>query len=116
MRLNIGCQRTGGRGTTGGGKGVTTTAKTHHCLYCSYTTPVTTNLKNHMRTHTREKPFSCAHCPYSAITKQSLEDHVRTHTGERPFSCPHCPYNAISKKRLKRHVVTHAAMNRKYTI
>ncbi|XP_045582579.1 protein bric-a-brac 1 isoform X9 [Procambarus clarkii] len=116
VRLSTGVQRTGGRGTTRGGKGMTSTTKMHQCPYCSYSSPVTTNLKNHLRTHTKEKPYSCAHCPYSAITKQSLEDHIRKHTGERPFSCPHCPYNAISKKRLKRHISTHAALNMIYTL
>lgn len=97
-----------GRGATGGEKTTPSVAKLRQCPYCSYSTTVTTNLKNHLCTHTKEKPYACDRCSYSAITKQTLEDHIRTHTGERPFSCPYCPYNAINKKRLKRHVIKHS--------
>ncbi|XP_063609185.1 oocyte zinc finger protein XlCOF6-like [Penaeus indicus] len=55
--LNNDDKRTGGRRTIGALKGFSNT-KTHQCSYCSYTTSVTTNLRNHMRTHTGEKPFS----------------------------------------------------------
>ncbi|XP_045113655.1 broad-complex core protein isoforms 1/2/3/4/5-like isoform X6 [Portunus trituberculatus] len=110
VRLNTGCQETSREGCTRSGMSMAASAKIHCCPYCAYSTSVTTNLKNHMRTHTKEKPFSCTHCPYRAITKQTLEDHIKTHTGERPFSCPYCPYTAISKKRLKRHALKHTTV------
>nr|XP_027215435.1 RE1-silencing transcription factor B-like [Penaeus vannamei] len=108
VRLSSSYEMAVGRGATGGEKTTPSVAKLRQCPYCSYSTTVTTNLKNHLCTHTKEKPYACDRCSYSAITKQTLEDHIRTHTGERPFSCPYCPYNAINKKRLKRHVIKHS--------
>ncbi|XP_069944005.1 protein bric-a-brac 1-like isoform X10 [Cherax quadricarinatus] len=111
VRLDTACQMMGSRGTSRSSKGVAATTKKHQCLYCPYSSPFTTNLKNHLRTHTKEKPFSCSYCAYSATTKQNLKDHVLIHIGERSYSCPHCPYNTISKWRLKRHFLTHTSVN-----
>ncbi|MPC33129.1 Zinc finger protein 513 [Portunus trituberculatus] len=75
--------------------GHTSASKQHMCPYCPYSTRVTTNLRNHMRTHTKEKPFACPECPYRSTTKDHLTKHMCTHTGERPFACPHCPYRTV---------------------
>ncbi|XP_050687080.1 broad-complex core protein isoforms 1/2/3/4/5-like isoform X8 [Eriocheir sinensis] len=78
-----------------------TALKSHKCTYCDYTTYFTTNLRNHMRRHTGEKPFSCQHCPYSAITKQRLERHMQTHT--RGTRCPTCSFVG-SREEMKMHI------------
>ncbi|XP_047478306.1 protein tramtrack, beta isoform-like isoform X25 [Penaeus chinensis] len=104
--LNNDDRRTGGRRTIGALKGFFNT-KTHQCFYCSYTTSVTTNLRNHMRTHTGEKPFSCNYCSFRATQKRNLKTHIRTHTGEKPYACTLCPYRSAWKGNLNAHMLTH---------
>ncbi|XP_071530847.1 uncharacterized protein [Panulirus ornatus] len=104
-------QGTNGRGTSATGKNVVSSIKIHQCPYCSYTTNFTTNLINHMRTHTGEKPFSCPHCPYRANQRTNLTMHMRTHTGEKPYACAQCPYRSSRKDALKSHLLKHATRN-----
>lgn len=100
-----------GRGTTAFGKNVSPSVKVHQCRYCAYTTNFTTNLINHMRTHTGEKPFQCPHCPYRANQRTNLTMHMRTHTGEKPYACSHCPYRSSRKDALRSHLLKHTSMN-----
>ncbi|XP_047478185.1 longitudinals lacking protein, isoforms H/M/V-like isoform X14 [Penaeus chinensis] len=53
----------------------------HACPRCSYTTSVTTNMKNHMLTHTDEKPFACDQCSYRSKQKGNLKRHIMTNHG-----------------------------------
>lgn len=98
----------GGRGAAAVGKNLNSAVKVHQCPYCAYTTNFTTNLINHMRTHTGEKPFSCPHCPYRANQRTNLRMHMRTHTGEKPYACAQCPYRSSRKDALKSHMLKHA--------
>ncbi|XP_027238544.1 RE1-silencing transcription factor B [Penaeus vannamei] len=102
--LDSDAPRTSKNGTPAGGRGLGATNRMHQCPYCEYTTYFTTNLRNHMRRHTGEKPYSCQYCAYSAITKQSLERHLRTHNKGQTFACRFCPYTTDQDVLLKRHV------------
>ncbi|XP_071530854.1 uncharacterized protein [Panulirus ornatus] len=94
-------------GVMGPLKGVTSTSKFHQCPYCAYRTNKTTNLNNHIRVHTGEKPFICPHCPYRATQENTLKFHIRTHTGEKPYACNYCSYRSIKVSTLRRHMQTH---------
>ncbi|XP_068211053.1 longitudinals lacking protein, isoforms H/M/V-like isoform X25 [Palaemon carinicauda] len=104
-----------GRTTAFGGKGSTSglppqgavTAKTHHCPYCPYSTIKTSHLKDHIHTHTGEKPYACNQCPFRCSQKNNLTRHLRTHTGEKPFACQLCSYRAAQKSSLMIHMCSH---------
>ncbi|XP_077530395.1 uncharacterized protein LOC144142625 [Haemaphysalis longicornis] len=97
----------------------------HQCSFCPYSTCSRTHLRDHLRTHTKERPFrshaaplegsqrvrrpyGCHLCPSSFSRRTHLEDHVRTHTKERPFGCEHCGQRFTQSSNLVRHRKTHA--------
>ena len=55
--------------------------KMHHCSYedCDYQSNRISNLKNHIRVHTREKPFKCDQCCYTSSNISNLRVHVKRH-------------------------------------
>nr|XP_027228093.1 gastrula zinc finger protein XlCGF49.1-like [Penaeus vannamei] len=104
VELGIGGVWYAEKGSSRDGKMTNTGTRTHHCLYCHYSTNILTNLNRHMRTHTGEKPFACPHCPYTCTQKENLKTHIRTHTGEKPYTCPYCPFRSSRKDSLKGHM------------
>lgn len=47
--------------------------------------------------------FQCSYCSYSTNYQTNLNNHVRVHTGERPFVCPHCSRTFSRNEHLKKH-------------
>ena len=37
-----------------------------------------------------DRQFKCTFCPKAFITKICLKDHINTHTGEKPYVCKYC--------------------------
>uniref|UniRef100_V5IC50 Putative zinc ion binding protein n=2 Tax=Ixodes ricinus TaxID=34613 RepID=V5IC50_IXORI len=65
------------------------------------------DLRRHIQTHTRGKPFKCKLCPESFALNSNLRIHIQTHTGEKQFKCRLCPKAFTRNGNLKVHNRTH---------
>ena len=77
------------------------------CDKCEKAFTVSSNLKSHKLTHTDERPFKCNKCPKAFSRSLHLKMHKRIHTGERPFKCDKCPQIFSQSQNLKRHERIH---------
>ncbi|GBP54655.1 Zinc finger protein 26 [Eumeta japonica] len=81
--------------------------KLYKCDQCAFTSNKSTNLKSHIRTHTRETPYKCEQCAYSASRLSHLKNHIRKHTGEKPYACDHCGFATSHRSTLVTHLRKH---------
>ncbi|KAH6941921.1 hypothetical protein HPB50_023939 [Hyalomma asiaticum] len=61
-----------------------------HCLDCNKTFTKAALYHEHVKWHTKEKPYACHLCPARLRTRQLFENHVLRHSGEKPHTCPVC--------------------------
>ncbi|KAM9632428.1 uncharacterized protein ACIGJ3_017484 isoform 3-T7 [Trichechus inunguis] len=78
--------------------------KYHGCVKPSNTK---SQLNNHQKTSTEEKPHECSECGKVFSRKSLLLIHQRIHTGEKPCVCSECGKAFTWKSRLKRHQQSH---------
>ncbi|KAF6197673.1 hypothetical protein GE061_008639 [Apolygus lucorum] len=78
------------------------------CELCGYRASQKCHLREHMLTHSDEKPFACNICDYRAIRSSHLKRHMLAHTGEKPHVCDVCGYKTGYPSALKTHIRTHS--------
>jgi KRAB domain-containing zinc finger protein len=76
-----------------------TLERSQKCNACGETC-VKSNLTQHQRTHTGQKPYKCNERWRSFCVKSNLVVHQRTHTGEKPYKCPECEKTFYEKSAL----------------
>uniref|UniRef100_A0A3P8RCL5 C2H2-type domain-containing protein n=1 Tax=Astatotilapia calliptera TaxID=8154 RepID=A0A3P8RCL5_ASTCA len=84
------------------------------CHICGKHIPCQSNLQNHMRVHTGERPYSCHYCGKCFKLKGHMTEHIRTHTGEKPFSCHICDKSFNRGSTLRKHVLAKHKEERPY--
>eukprot|EP00035_Acanthoeca_spectabilis_P021366 m.437819 g.437819 ORF g.437819 m.437819 type:complete len:319 (-) comp18164_c0_seq1:188-1144(-) len=77
------------------------------CEWCQKPFKYPSQLKEHIRVHTREKPYPCTFCSKAFSHSSALTQHERIHTGEKPFKCQHCDKSFSQSSNLKRHERVH---------
>ncbi|KAI9140621.1 hypothetical protein BKA69DRAFT_1078914 [Paraphysoderma sedebokerense] len=75
----------------------------HVCTVCFKRLSTASNLRSHMKIHSREKPFQCLCCGRSFARKADLSTHQRVHTREKPFECSKCQKKFTQSGSYNRH-------------
>ncbi|KAJ0404276.1 hypothetical protein ATCC90586_001433 [Pythium insidiosum] len=87
-------------------------SKKHECPTCQKQFRGRSELQNHVRTHTGEKPLKCsfAGCNKRYAHSSNLRAHERTHAGIKPYACHYdgCGKSFAHSVSLKEHIWMHA--------
>lgn len=84
-----------------------TQLRKHQCDLCGKTFIYQSNLNDHARIHSGDKPFVCNICGHKFSQSGHLMVHIRTHTGVKPYQCEHCLRSFSISQALKKHLRTH---------
>ncbi|TMW67366.1 hypothetical protein Poli38472_012482 [Pythium oligandrum] len=87
-------------------------SKKHECPTCQKQFRGRSELQNHVRTHTGEKPLKCSYagCNKRYAHSSNLRAHERTHAGIKPYACHYdgCGKTFAHSVSLKEHIWMHA--------
>ncbi|XP_040832177.1 zinc finger protein 526 [Ochotona curzoniae] len=75
----------------------------HRCGVCGKGFKKLVHVRNHLRTHTGERPFQCHSCGKTFASLANLSRHQLTHTGIRPYQCLDCGKRFTQSSNLQQH-------------
>ncbi|KAK9693563.1 Zinc finger, C2H2 type, partial [Popillia japonica] len=81
--------------------------KLYSCNLCNKTYKFGSSLKDHMRTHSLERPYICSHCGKDFKQYASLTYHLRSHSDEQPYKCKICGKKYKQSGSLTTHMRVH---------
>jgi len=79
------------------------------CSFCQMDCKKANNLEEHMRTHTKEKPFSCPElsCPYRSVRRTTLAHHMNVHFQKSQYCCSRCSASFNNLNHMNNHAAAH---------
>ena len=84
----------------------------YECCMCNKLLGNRHKLRNHHRTHTREKPFECRLCEKIFSECSSLRKHILTHN-MKTFRCNNCGKSFARNDYLLKHLKSNVCFNQK---